>query len=115
MTALASAGCASQAASAGNSRSSEPAGTLRVTVIRSGGPPLPGGKTPTSPVANTQVKVTAAGSNSTAETNKSGIVTFRLAYGTYSVAVAACGSTTSQPVTVTANAVTALTWTCPVP
>jgi hypothetical protein len=111
--ALASAGCASHAGSAGNSPSSGPVGTLRVTVIRSGGPPLPGAKTPTSPVANTEVKVTAAGSSSAAKTNNSGIATFRLAYGAYSVTVAACGSTTSQPVTVTA--VAALTWTCPVP
>lgn len=84
-------------------------------MIQAGGPPLPGGKTPKTPLANTAVKVTAPGSSSTVETNKSGIATFRLAYGTYSVAVAACGSTTSQPVTVTATAAAALTWTCPIP
>lgn len=112
---LASAGCVSQVGSAGHSASSEPTGTLRVAVIRSGGPPLPGGKTPTSPVVHTEVKVTAAGPGSTAETDKSGIATFQLPYDTYSVSVDACGSTTSRPVTVTASAVAALTWTCPIP
>jgi len=102
------AGCASQA---GNSVSS---GTLRVTVIRAGGPPLPGGKTPTSPIANTEVKVTAGDASSTAETDKAGIATFHLAYGTYLVSVASCGSTTGQSVTVT-TAPARLTWTCPVP
>jgi hypothetical protein len=113
---MASTGCASQAGSAVSSGLPPvAAGTLRVTVIRAGGPALPGGKTPTSPVASTEVKVAAAESSSTAETNKTGVVTFRLAYGTYSVLVAACGSTTSQPVTVTAASVAKLTWTCPVP
>ena len=112
-TALAAgaAGCASQA---GTSVSSGPVGTLRVTVIQAGGPPLPGGKTPTSPLANTEVKVTAGGANSTAETDKAGIATFHLAYGTYLVSVASCGSTTGQSVTVT-TAPARLTWTCPVP
>jgi ABC-type phosphate transport system substrate-binding protein len=105
------AGCASQA---GNSVSSGPAGTLRVTVIQAGGPSLPGGKTPASPIADTEVKVTAGGASSTAETDKAGIATFHLAYGTYLVSVASCGSTTGQSVTVT-TAPARLTWTCPVP
>lgn len=59
------AGCASQA---GDSAPSGPLGTLRVTVIQAGGPPLPGGKTPESPVASTGVKVTGLGATSAAET-----------------------------------------------
>ena len=113
--ALVSAGCASQAGAAGNSVSSEPGGTLRVTVVEAGGPPLAGGKTPKNPLRNTEVKVTGHGTSSTADTDKSGIATFRLAYGAYSVIVPACGSTTGQKVAVTATREAALTWTCPVP
>ena len=113
-TALAIALAAGAAGCASNSVSSGPVGTLLVTVIQAGGPALPGGKTPTSPLANTEVKVTAGGSNSTAETDKAGIATFHLVYGTYLVSVASCGSTTGQSVTVTA-APARLTWTCPVP
>ena len=57
--ALAAAGAAGCASQAGNAVSSGPAGTLRVTVIQAGGPPLPGGKTQASPIADTEVKVTA--------------------------------------------------------
>jgi hypothetical protein len=106
-------GCASHAGSGGNSPSSGPVGTLRVTVIQAGGPVTGSGKTPTSPMANTEVKVTAAQSSYTAETNKSGIATFKIPYGKYSVAVGACGSETSRAVTVSETA--ALTWTCPIP
>ena len=113
-TALAIAVAAGAAGCASNSVSSGPVGTLRVTVIQAGGPALPGGKTPTSPLANTEVKVTSGGANSTAETDKAGIATFNLAYGTYLVSVASCGSTTGQSVTVT-TAPARLTWTCPVP
>ena len=112
--ALAAAGAAGCASQAGNAVSSGPAGTLRVTVIQAGGPPLPGGKTQASPIADTEVKVTAGGASSTAETDKAGIATFHLAYGTYLVSVASCGSTTGQSVTVT-TAPARLTWTCPVP
>lgn len=112
--ALAAAGAAGCASQAGNSVSSGPVGTLRVTVIQAGGPPLPGGKTPTSPIANTEVKVTAGGASSTAVTDKAGIAAFHLADGTYLVSVASCGSTTGQSVTVT-TAPARLTWTCPVP
>jgi hypothetical protein len=112
--ALAIALAAGAAGCASNSVSSGPVGTLRVTVIQAGGPALPGGKTPTSPLANTEVEVTAGGASSTAETDKAGIATCHLAYGTYLVSVASCGSTTGQSVTV-ATAAARLTWTCPVP
>jgi hypothetical protein len=65
-------------------------------------------------MGNTEVKVTGAAASSTANTDKSGMATFRLAYGEYSVIVPACGSTIGQKVAVAASAA-ALTWTCPIP
>lgn len=90
-------------------------GTLKVTVIQAGGPELPGGGTPKSPVVNAEVKVASASTSLSSRTGTAGVATFHLASGSYFVSVPTCGFTGKREITITAPSSASLTWTCPIP
>jgi hypothetical protein len=104
VTALAVSGCATGST-----------GTLKVTVEQVGGPMMPNGKTPSEPAAKAEVQVSGPGTDLSSVTGDSGVVSFQLPGGSYSVSVPTCGSTGKEHVTVTPARSTSLTWICPVP
>jgi hypothetical protein len=113
VVALTGAGCTGV-----TSYSANATGTLTVTVIESGGAPLPGGGTQQNPVAGATVHVTAAGHGGrtwSASTDHAGVATFTLDAESYLVSSPTCGSTGTVAVTVNPAQTTALTWPCPVP
>jgi len=102
----------------GHAASVRATGTLKVTVIADGGPPLPDGGTRQALMTGATVRVTPAdggGATESADTDKAGVAVFLLPGGSYAVSSPTCGVESPVKVTVTSSRLTPLTWVCPVP